>query len=390
MRILMVLDNEFPPDIRVEKEAKTLINAGHEVSIACLTRQNRTTSEDINQIRVYRKPISKFIDKSSVGCLKFPFYFNFWRHFIKKLLKQHAFDAIHIHDLPLAQIGYEMKTRYGIPFVLDLHENWPAFLRAARHTNTLLGKLLSSYTQWIDYENNMTEQADAVITVIDEMKYYLKERGRNPNKLFVVPNTVDLDLLPQPVNEADPSYFTLFYSGGINIHRGIQTVIKGLRLLKDQIPNIRCWIAGSGSYRPALEKLVKSYQLDSNVSFLGQMSYNQMVHVLFSSDIGLIPHNKTEQRDTTIPNKLFEYMYASKPVLSSDVSTVERILSETGAGLTYPYQNHKAFAQKVLYLYKHPEARKKMGINGKKAVIDKYNWKNTAPALAELYQTLLR
>ena len=359
------------------------------LALPVLQEKNRTTSEEINQIRVYRKPISKFIDKSSVGCLKFPFYFNFWRHYIKKLLKQRSFDAIHIHDLPLAQIGYEMKTRYGIPFVLDLHENWPAFLKAARHTNTFLGKLLSSYTQWVDYENYMTEQANAVVTVIDEMKYYLKERGRNPNKLFVVPNTVDLDLFPQPVDAPDPSCFTLFYSGGINIHRGLQTVINGLSLLKDQIPNLRCWIAGSGSYRSALEKLVKSYQLDSKVSFLGQMSYTHMVHVLCASDIGLIPHNKTEQRDTTIPNKLFEYMYASKPVLSSNVSTVERILSETGAGLTYPYQNHEAFAKKVLYLYKHPEARGNMGIKGKKAVIDKYNWHNTAPALAELYQTLL-
>jgi len=40
MKILMVLEGEFPPDNRVEKEAVSLIEAGHEVHIACYSKKN--------------------------------------------------------------------------------------------------------------------------------------------------------------------------------------------------------------------------------------------------------------------------------------------------------------------------------------------------------------
>mgnify|MGYP000503002106 CR=1 FL=1 len=104
MKILMVLDREFPPDIRVENEAGTLSKAGHQVSIACYTREGRSGQERIRDWTVFRRPISKFTYKSSVGALRFPFYFTFWRKFLKDVLEKGSFDAIHIHDLPLSKI----------------------------------------------------------------------------------------------------------------------------------------------------------------------------------------------------------------------------------------------------------------------------------------------
>ena len=41
MNILMVLDHEYPEDIRVKKEIQTLIKVGHNVDLACITQKNR-------------------------------------------------------------------------------------------------------------------------------------------------------------------------------------------------------------------------------------------------------------------------------------------------------------------------------------------------------------
>lgn len=145
-KILMVLDHEFPSDIRVKKEIKTLQERGFEVHLACFTKIGRILTEELNGIHIHRKPISELLHKTHVGCLKFPIYFNFWRHFLNQLFEKHSFNFIHIHDLPLAKVGYEFGKKYAIPFYLDLHENWPDYVREARHTNTLLGRLLSSNT----------------------------------------------------------------------------------------------------------------------------------------------------------------------------------------------------------------------------------------------------
>ncbi len=61
MKILMVLDREFPPDIRVENQLEALTAAGHQVGIACFTREGRPVVDTYRNVTVFRKPVGKFI-----------------------------------------------------------------------------------------------------------------------------------------------------------------------------------------------------------------------------------------------------------------------------------------------------------------------------------------
>ena len=105
MRILMLLENEFLRDSRVEKEVQTLFKAGHEIIVAALTSSGLPYEERRGNCIVLRKSISKFINKTSVGALKVPIYFNFWRRYLNDIFEIYKIDAIHIHDLPLCRIG---------------------------------------------------------------------------------------------------------------------------------------------------------------------------------------------------------------------------------------------------------------------------------------------
>jgi len=385
MTILMVLDHEFPPDIRVENEMEALIAAGHELHLACYTRKKRVTEEIWNGVYIHRKIISKFIYKSSVGALKFPFYFNFWLKFLKQLWKQHDFDAIHIHDLPLAQVGYELAYKNKIPFTLDLHENWPALLRIATHTQSLLGRLLSSNKQWTSYENSYCQKADNIITVVHEAKERLLNLGIPSDKIHVVSNTLNLDHFELPTGSPDEKYTTLLYAGGINRHRGLQYVIEGLQFLKNQKKPVRLWILGTGSYLNELKNLAKALHVEEQVIFMGWKNYTEMQKYFAQSDICLIPHLKTEHTDSTIPHKLFQYMYAGKPVVASNCEPIQRILEETKGGLVYTYNDPKAFAEKIKALSDNSKLYNRLVINGRKAVAEKYNWKNDSDILCQIY-----
>ena len=56
MKILMILDREFPSDLRVENEIETLQQNGHEIHLACFTRKNRLSVEKIGDLTVHRAP----------------------------------------------------------------------------------------------------------------------------------------------------------------------------------------------------------------------------------------------------------------------------------------------------------------------------------------------
>ncbi len=386
MRILMVLDHEFPPDIRVENEIYSLVKEGHEIHIACFTQKNKPLYEETNQYKIYRRKISGFIYKSSVGCLKFPFYFNFWRNFIKDIVKNKAFDAIHIHDLPLARIGYEIKEQLKIRFVLDLHENWPAFVSAAAHTNTLLGKFLSPVHLWEKYERKMLSKADFIIAIVEEMKERLIAQGAMSEKVFVVPNTVRLDEYQNTKELPDNNFITFLYSGGIDNQRGLQIAMEGFAAVLKQYKNARLWIVGTGSYLKELREQSEQLNLSNNVIFWGWQKPDKMFALIHKADIAIIPYIRTVQTDCSSPNKLFQYMYASKPVLASNCTSIERILKETEGGICYKHNDPDDFASKAIILAANHSLRSKMGENGYAAVIKKYNWDNTSRVLNNIYK----
>ncbi len=383
----MVLEHDYPEDERITKEVKTLHQNRHKVSLACITTENKATFEVYGNIEIYRKPISKFTAKTSVGALKFPFYFNFWSEFIQSLLAKKKFDAIHIHDLPLAKVGYELSRKYNIKFVLDLHENWPVLLDLSPHTKTFLGRVLSSQKQWLKYETKYASLADGLIVVAEEMKQRLLARGVINKHIAVVPNTSGIDIFEKYRHiRPDPDFITLYYAGGITNHRGLDVVIKGIANIQLN-DNFRFWIIGKGRNEPVLKKLVRDLKLENKVFFLGWKSPREVMEHLFRSDIAVIPHLKNEHTDNTSPNKIFHYMLAQKPILSSNCNYLEKIIKETGAGLIYSDTDSEEFSALLSRLISDEKMRFRFGENGLKAAKEKYNWENTSKPLVKLYKT---
>lgn len=384
LRVLMILDREFPPDIRVENEIEALIKAGHEVHIACYTQKDNPIFEAIGKLIIHRKPISAFIYKSSVACLTLPFYFSFWKKFIAEIISVYSFDVIHIHDLPLTRIGALLKKSMNFSLVVDLHENWPAFLKISKHTNTLIGKILSPIFLWRRYEKKVLKHADAIIVVVDEAKTRLVHLGTPAEKIHTVSNTINLSDLNLSIPNSREGVI-LYYAGGINYHRGLQNVILAMHATKNK--RLEFWILGDGSYRNELVRLVNHLSLSDRVIFQGYQPFRKVMEMLLESDFAVIPHLKTEHTDSTIPHKLFQYMYAGKPVIASDCLPIKRILEETGSGIVYPSDdiNHLSALFNQLGALNYND----MATKGRKAVIERYNWKIDSEVLLNLYKKFI-
>ncbi len=385
MKILMILESGFPPDKRVEKEIAALSDAGHQVDLACSTRIKNLESGQWEKSFIYRKFMSTFIYKSSVGCLKFPFYFRFWKDHITTILNNCRYDAVHIHDLPLISIGTELKRKFNINLVIDLHENYPALLKDSTHTQTVLGRLLSSNKQWIAYEKRYLPKADLIITVVEEAKNRIKNLGIDENKICIVSNAFDIenDQISK-VNKTGDG-FTVFYGGAINRHRGLQVVLEAIKLLYNRNIRVKLLIVGSGSYKKNLKNKAVSLGIKSQIIFYGYKPWNEMLDLLSKADVGIIPHLHTDNNDASSPNKLYQYMYLEKAVIASDCLSLKRIISETDCGFNYQSDSPEELALLIENLQNNKHILEEKGKNGKAAVISKYNWNNDKKRLAEAY-----
>jgi len=388
----MVLDNEFTGDLRVENEVASLQAAGHQVCVLCLNYGNKESDEDYKGAKIIRIYLPLFIKNKLRGLNNTPlnFYPIFLSKHIKKFILENNIDVLHVHDLWMLNSAFFANKKFKLPVIADLHENFVEALNHYKYANTFPGNLIISKRKWADSEIEWCNKADYLITVIEEAVERYKSLGVPENKISVVPNYVNLEhFIPSEYDhsivERFAESFTVTYVGGFDLHRGIESTIKSVPLLKEKIKNFKLVLVGHGKNFNELYELADKLEVADYISFEGWQPVELLPSYIKASDVCLIPHLKTKHTDNTIPHKLFQYMLLEKPVVATNCNPIKRILEDTNAGFVYSSNNHEELAECIIKLNEHPELRQQMGAAGKQAVLNKYNWDNAGKNLIALY-----
>lgn len=394
----MILDGKYPPDIRVNKEIKALVNAGHDVYVLSSYQIDKEVVENYNGATVVRKlpEVGSFKQKLSWGICHSIHYHPLLRT-IQKFVNEYDVEVLHVHDLPLFWSAYSAKGGKR-KIILDLHENYPAALVEWFSERNVLSPLLLStllnYRKWLTLEKNAISLADYVITVIDEMKYRLiRLHEADESKIAVIPNTESVEFLNEPISEnilnRYEGFFVVSYIGGFGRHRGIETLVKAAKVLTGEIQDLKILVVGAGSNFRHLIDLSKTLNVDRIVEFTGWVPPEVVRTYVEVSSIGVIPHVKNEHTENTIPHKLFQYMITKKPVIVSDCTPLKRIVSSIKSGLVFKSADPKELANKILVLYGSKSSYIKFSHNAKKHTINgKWNWESSSRELIKLYNSI--
>ncbi len=388
----MLLDSHFPPDVRVENEAYSLINAGHEVHILCYSFDKKEQSSVYNGIHVHRFYISRQVSKKMLGLINLmPLYKNTWKKQIDKILASADIDAVHFHDLPICILLSYVKKNFKKKCVADMHENYPYLVASQGYMNKWWSKYIFPLGKWFENEKLWLNEADAVVCVADEMKTRLKEIIDNKIEVYTVPNTFNFNTFlinrqsVSGLKEKVAGKFVVSYIGGIDAVRGVNYLIDAAKILKSKIDNLLVLVVGGGSILPDLMQHAKSQGVEDIVVFEGHKPANQLVSFIGATDVCIIPHVRSVQTDNSSPNKLFQYMYFGKPIISSNCTSIEKIIREENCGLIFEDRNAEELAKQIQILYENGMLKQQMGENGKNAVMQKYNWDATVKPLLNLY-----
>jgi glycosyltransferase involved in cell wall biosynthesis len=387
----VVVQSDFPTDrqVRPRKIAKAVDSDGETCLVYACENQQERTADDCSYTDVRR--FDYFSGRSILDWLHSSFPFNpVWILWLVFSFRRDEVDVVIGGDVRAGLPTAVAATLLGLPAILDLQENNPERqgllpVESPAHLITRNGRLI----RWV--EHLCIDLSDEVWVMVEERREDLVLQGIAEGKITVVRNTPLLAEMepPEPRNSSGTNdtgktnrtddtndseeTLTLVYLGVINELRGLDGIIEALPEIRDEAVSAKVIIRGDGDYRPELERRVDELGLQESVTFVERLELDEIPSFLASGDIGLELKEVNRHHNTTIPNKVFDYMALELPILLSNLRPSRRIVREENCGHVLPtHANPEQIARAVEHMSELD--LQQMGENGRNAVLERYNW----------------
>jgi len=233
----------------------------------------------------------------------------------------------------------------------------------------------------VNHSNNVKRSigADIILSVNKEIFYKTVDSGQAENRSFVMPNFIPLDLELQNPNWQNPNWqFNLdnfsFNSKKIRIgamgrlapEKGLEYLIKTIKILKDQNCAAELVIGGDGELKQELKNLVNLLNLNEEVKFLGWTSDKEK---FFSSiDIFCLP-----SLEETFGIVLLEAMKYGKPIISSNCDGPRTIIKNEVNGILIDQKSPEQIVAAILKLKNNPQLVFDLVTNARENLLKNYS-----------------
>jgi len=316
------------------------------------------------------------------------FIFTFKTYFnlpIDKFSKPNIILVSPMAPFPIIS-GYKWAKKFKARLFYEVKDIWPLTLIeiGGYSPNHPFIKLM----EW--FERFAYKKTEKVISVLPLAWKHMEKQGMNKSKFVYIPNGIDLE--DYNINEPLPKEmeakiakdkFIIGYTGTIGKANALEFLIDAAYKLKGY-KDIVFLIVGKGMEENNLKNKVKDLELD-NVIFLPPVKKTQVQSVLKLVDVCYIGlRNEKIFEFGVSPNKLFDYMYAGKPILYA-INSGNKPVEEANCGISVDAENPDAIANGILKLYNlSQEGRKKLVENGKNYVLKYHTYKYIADKFEEI------
>lgn len=283
-------------------------------------------------------------------------------------------EIYHFHDPELMPFAYWLKLK-GKTVIYDSHEDLPRQLVSKPYINRFFSNFLSLVFEKV--ENFFSKRFSAIITATP----HIKERF-----LKINPNTLDVNnypILEEFHNTSDNTFKKnqACFVGGITEIRGIEPLVRAC----DKI-NGKLVLVGRFS-DTSFKNKIKRLDGWKNVDYRGFLSRQEVKTILAESKVGIVTFLSAPNHINSQPNKMFEYMSASLPVLSSNFRLWKSIIETNKCGYCVNPQDSAGIAEKINLLFENDNLVEQLGNNGRSSVKNIFHWGIEEKKLLKLYKT---
>lgn len=210
-----------------------------------------------------------------------------------------------------------------------------------------------------------------IIDTEDYAAWFQENYGINPARFRLVPTGADDRVFrPLALSKREDGLFRLIHYGTFVSTHGVETIVEAARLLQDD-PEIHFELIGEGPDKARAEALAKAYGL-TNITFIGWMDQEALVHKIAEADVCLATFGTTPQSLMTIQNKIYEGMAMAKPVITGDGPAVRRQMVHGEHLYLCNRADPVSLANAVRTLKAEPELRRRLAERGHQIYQERY------------------
>jgi glycosyltransferase involved in cell wall biosynthesis len=369
-RVLICRSNPIAPDPRVEKEARTLVQAGYQVTLLGWDRSAQLPTHDLLAgIPCFRLPIQAEFARG---------IYNFrglarWQWGLLAWLVSHRneYDIIHACDFDTLFPSILCKLLWGKRIVYDIFDFYADHLRATPQAiKNILRRVDLMAIAW----------TDAVI-IVDEARYAQIQRAKIKRYTVIYNTPEDTKQADEPPSSHQDSLgLRLAYVGLLQVERGLFEMLEVLK----KHPEWTLDLAGFGGDAQRVGEIARGMH---NVYIHGRVSYelalqlSRRADVLFATyDPSILNHKYAS------PNKIFEAMMLGKPVIVARGTNMDQIVEKAGCGLVVTYGNVDELEAALTQIQNNPELRTRLAQNARVAYEITYSWDIMRTRLVSLYK----
>lgn len=319
-KVANIVLNDFTNDSRVLKISKSLLSFGYDTTVVALHNEGLSEVEKVQGVALRRinlisRPWSK---------LKVFQIFKYFEFMVRAVFLFRKTDIVHCNDLSALPIGLLIKLiGKNKKVVYDCHE-YETETNGLKGLDKLIKKIL---------EKNLIRFADKVITVSDSIadEYSRLYNILKPHLVLNCPayhEQEKCNLFREKFGiRSDQSIF--LYQGSLSKGRGIEILLEAFSDLESDKNVLVCM-----GYGPLESLIQKKAEQQVTVFFHPAVSPDILLNYTSSADYGVsfIEDTCLSYR-YCLPNKMFEYLMAGLPVLTSNLHEMEKLVNDEEVGI---------------------------------------------------------
>ncbi len=306
-----------------------------------------------------------------------PFYATFQiRLFFFLLFKKKT--VLFSNDLDTLLPNYLNKKLSGATLIYDSHE---LFCEVPELVHTPTKKRI-----WEKVEKSIVPKLKYCITVNKSIANWFEEKYKvkfnvvrnigNPPTITKIKSREELGL---PTDKK----IVLIQGSGINIQRGAEETVEAFQYINDAV----LYIIGGGDVIEQLKQMVKELKLENKVFIKGKMPADELYHYTANVDLGLtIDKDNNINYHFSLPNKLFDFINASVPILSTPLPEIKAVIDAYNIGDFIQSHEPKHIASKIEEMLNSTNYNT-WKENTKKAKLEN-NWQEEKKVLASIIQQI--
>ena len=366
MKICVITTVHPPDDVRINKELKTLANAGFEVTF--IAPEGNFSLQGIRYVKVKTQTarVSRFLKGSKEA--------------FQRAIEADA-EIYHFHDPELIGLGKKLKKR-GKKVIYDIHEDYPSVILMKNWIPKIIRPMISR--TFATYQSGAVARFDGIVITVRE---YL-DRFKRINRLAIVPNYPDLSFL-QSLKKAERKDETtrFIYVGSVDEDRAIAECIAAFKKVSDEGGKLSLDIVGplySQRLGEIIDETANSYE---NFKYTTRLPYSEAMQMTADSDVGLLVIHRGKSKEESSPLKMYEYMALGLPQIASNFKAWRRILDRRPCAVYAEPENVDEIAEKMRLLCTDIRLREELAKNGSE-LVKEYTWDSIEKELVNLYKDL--